>query len=142
MCIFILQRFESRDDYETLKRKIIQEIQDTLDLEKVKIFFKSDINSKRALSRIKSLNDIFHLLQERDVLHHQKVTALLYLGQLLKNQPIINLVKVYEKQLDGNTEPCLCGIDDLYIPSVLATLTDTVQEEDVSQCKYIVVIAS
>lgn len=95
-------------EYENLKKEIIKELPDTFDLEKVKLYFASEINSRRSLSKVKSLDDVFVLLERRDIIHCDEVTALHYLGEKLKNAKIIDLVKGYEK-LYLELEPCLCG---------------------------------
>lgn len=99
--------------FENLKKSIIKKSEGSLDLEKVKDNFSGIINSKRSLSRVKNLNDIFRLLQQRDVLDCDNISALECLSSLLQNEEIANLIKGYKKlYIESDDILCsICGLD-------------------------------
>lgn len=96
--------------YENLKKNIIKKSEDSLDLEKVKDCFSHIINSKRSLSRVKNLNDIFLLLEKRDTLDYDNVSILEYVSDLLQNEEISKLIRGYKKlYIDSDDVVCICG---------------------------------
>lgn len=99
-------------NFENLKQEIAKESQNC-DIEKIKQFFVSVINSRRSLSKVKTLNDVFNLLERRYVLHRKEVTILQYMGVHFKNNKIVQLVKGYAKLNYLDTQACLCGSTDV-----------------------------
>ncbi|KFM77430.1 hypothetical protein X975_10454, partial [Stegodyphus mimosarum] len=107
------------ESYVDLKNDIIRLFGLHTDLEVVKLYFKKGINSKRALSKVKSLQDVIGLLEERDLLHSQNVNVLLQLAQFLKNSNAEERVRLYNKLvLDDPDPPCICGFRYYYTPDI------------------------
>ncbi|KAF8781375.1 uncharacterized protein LOC129963866 [Argiope bruennichi] len=102
--------------YSILKSKIVEEAGHFFSLEQIKEYFAAVINSRRALSKVKSLMCIIRLLEERDVLNYRNVTCLEQLGDLLKNSKIKNLVHFYKKLYLYEEEQCICGIQSSFQP--------------------------
>jgi hypothetical protein len=96
--------------YEKLKDEIVEKTSHSLDLDKVKNGFSAIINSRRKLSRVKNLRDIFHLLEERDALHSKNVSCLKRLGEWLDNRDVTHLVDSYENvYVQEEEKVCTCG---------------------------------
>ena len=105
--------------FENLKKNIIKESEGSFDIESVKECFSVVINSRRSLSRVKNLKDIFHLLEQRDLLDYNNVCTLEHLANLLQNESICQLIKGYKK-LYIDSECCICGenISDVTLPII------------------------
>ncbi|GFX42483.1 death domain-containing protein [Trichonephila clavipes] len=116
MC-FTCSYMECLQRYSILKSKIIQEVASSpFSLEAIKEHYAADINSKRALSRAKSLDALLYLLEERDILNCSKVSCLVKLSKLLPHTNIGKLVHYYQKlYLEGtDNDSCLCGLEYPY----------------------------
>lgn len=118
------------EEYENLKKAIIQKTEISCDLQRVKYLFSSMIDSRRSLSKVKCLKDILYLLEERDILNSNNVTALICLGNLLKNEDVINSVRGYKKlYIDDEDNVCLCGKDLTFVfPIINPERQDSVEK--------------
>ncbi|XP_042905409.1 fas-associated death domain protein [Parasteatoda tepidariorum] len=109
---------EEEERYEKTKNYVIKQIGDKYDLEKLKNFFKGDIDSPRTFKKIGTIKDLIAVLEERDCLNYQNPMPLFYIGKILENEEIKNTIKLYKQlYLKGQTIVCLCGQEVDYCPS-------------------------
>ncbi|GFR12948.1 death domain-containing protein [Trichonephila clavata] len=139
MC-FTCSYMECLQRYSVLKSKIVQEAASShFSLEAIKEHYAADINSKRALSRAKSLDALLYLLEERDILNCRKVSCLVKLSKLLPNTNIGKVVHYYQKlYLEGtDNDSCLCGLEYPYQPEVSALREQEQNQSPVSNSNQI-----
>lgn len=97
--------------YSELVTQVIAEVGSNFSLEEVKDFFSHLVKSKRSLGRVKSLRDLIHILERRDLLNSKKVILLRSLGEKLQNEKVKDLVHSYTKLcLDEDTDGSTCSI--------------------------------
>ncbi|CAL1268336.1 unnamed protein product [Larinioides sclopetarius] len=95
--------------YSNLKNNVLKEAGTSVSIEQLKEHFSTSINSRRALSRVKSLKCIIQLLEEREMLNWKNVECLKQIGDLLQNNEIGELVQCYKKLEDIEEKLCICG---------------------------------
>nr|XP_015920462.2 fas-associated death domain protein-like [Parasteatoda tepidariorum] len=108
----------NEERYTKTKNYVMQLIGDKYDLEKLKNFFKGDIDSPRTLKKIRAIKDLITVLEERDCLNYQSPMPLFYIGEILENEVIKKVIQLYKQcYLEGQAIVCLCGQKVDYCPS-------------------------